>query len=254
MSLLVEVVSLGGFAHAALASGPARVIAVFERSGYVETPAGLACFGSVGNGPLNAITRMFPSTIAVGNALRFDLARTSSWKPRAAPKWNARATKRALEDVRVAARGRLPVEGFGFLLGAAPDTPAPVASFIRWLGDPIGGPGVEGLIGLGPGLTPAGDDLIGGALCALHAAGRSEIAVRLAGWALPLARTDTNRISQAHLACAAQGECGEAVNEAIVALLVGDTPDLERIDAIGHTSGWDALAGVILALSILVES
>jgi len=81
-----------------------------------------------------------------------------------------------------------------------------------------------------------------------------DAAARLAGWALPLAATATGRISRAHLACAAEGECGETVHEAILALLEGGLPDLDRIDAIGHTSGWDALAGAVLALRALQES
>ncbi|NBS58027.1 MAG: DUF2877 domain-containing protein, partial [Betaproteobacteria bacterium] len=42
-----------------------------------------------------------------------------------------------------------------------------------------------------------------------------------------------------------------AVNDAIVALVSGGEADLGRIDAIGHTSGWDALAGAALALEAL---
>ena len=45
----------------------------------------------------------------------------------------------------------------------------------------------------------------------------------------------------------------EAVNDAIVALIGGDAVDLNRIDAIGHTSGWDALAGVSLALTAAIR-
>ena len=127
-----------------------------------------------------------------------------------------------------------------------------VEALSRWLSNAQSLPhDAAGLIGLGPGLTPSGDDLIGGVLCALHAAGRGEIAARLAGWALPLARNGTNRISYAHLACAAEGACGETVNDAIVKLMSGERVDLLRISAIGHTSGWDALAGAALALTAL---
>lgn len=256
MSLPVEIVSLGRFAQAALAAcGEARLIAVFERSGYVETPLGLACVGKIGCGPLNAIVDVFPAGLAVGDALWIDVRRAFLWKPRTAPGWNARSVAGSLGRLRDAAHSLLPGAGFGYLLGEWCAQPPAVAALARWLAEPTGIPSdAGGLIGLGPGLTPAGDDLIGGALCALHAAGRGEIAARLALWALPLARTGTNRISQAHLACAAQGTCGEAVNDAIVALLSGEPPDLARIDAVGHTSGWDALAGAVLALGALLKS
>lgn len=250
----LEISSLGRFAQAALHSGPARLIAVFGRSGYVETPAGLACIGvpAIGNGPLNAIVAEFPHSAAVGDTLQFDLARASAWRPHAAPAWNPHALAKSLARMRAAARDSLATEGFGFLLDPDAILPPPVRALARWLADPSGSPsGAEGLIGLGPGLTPSGDDLIGGALCALHATRRNEIAERLSTWALPLSETGTNRISRAHLACAAQGACGEVVNDAIVALLRGDLPDLARIDAVGHTSGWDALAGAVLVLALV---
>lgn len=250
MSSPVRVSSLGRFARAALLSGEARVIAVFERSAYVETPAGLACLGAVGNGPLNARCGLATSDIAVGDLIATDIDGAATWRPASAPKWNASIVGASLMRLRAQAGPRLPSEGLGFVIDSARPRTIPIDALQRWLGDPTGDPdAARGLIGLGPGLTPSGDDLIGGAICALHAAGRSAQAKRLAAWALPLARVATNRISNAHLACAAEGECGEAVNDAIVALMAGAPTDLDSIDAIGHTSGWDALAGVALALS-----
>ena len=112
----------------------------------------------------------------------------------------------------------------------------------------------EVLIGLGPGLTPSGDDFIGGAMVALRALGWGALADRLAEWALPLAEKRTGRISRAHLACAAEGEGAEALHEAIRAM--GSSEEfsdgklsgcVDALDAIGHTSGWDALAGAAAA-------
>lgn len=249
MSSPIEVLSLGRFAGRALVSGEARVIAVFERSCYVETPAGLACIGMVGNGPLNADCEFLPDAISVGDALRIDLSHATLWQARPAPAWNAASVRESLAQLSAASRDRLPGEGYAYLLDAARERPAVVRALVRWIARPDGVPeDARGLVGLGPGLTPSGDDLIGGILCALHATGQTQVAKRLGAWALPLAKAGTNRISQAHLVCAAEGECGEEVNSAIVALLSGEAPDLVRIDAIGHTSGWDALAGVYLAL------
>lgn len=109
------------------------------------------------------------------------------------------------------------------------------------------------LVGMGNGLTPAGDDLIGGALVALRAVGDKATAGRLAGWALRLARTRTNRISLAHLQCAASGQGHEALHFALSAILAGRKnlgKELASLGRIGHTSGMDALSGALLALDV----
>lgn len=106
---------------------------------------------------------------------------------------------------------------------------------------------------MGGGLTPAGDDLIGGALIALRAVGKKGIANRLAKWALRLARSGTNRISFAHLACAASGQGHEALHQALAAILAGRRSlgkELSALKRIGHSSGMDALSGARLALDV----
>jgi hypothetical protein len=67
--------------------------------------------------------------------------------------------------------------------------------------------------------------------------------------AAPLA---TSPISAAFLRAAAEGLGCEALHEAISAILEGRTEALARhieaLGRIGHTSGWDALAGAVLVL------
>jgi hypothetical protein len=64
--------------------------------------------------------------------------------------------------------------------------------------------------------------------------------------------TGTNAISRAHLAAAARGLGGAAVHGILNDLLTGKSDALAArlaaIDRIGHTSGWDALAGAVVAL------
>jgi hypothetical protein len=112
------------------------------------------------------------------------------------------------------------------------------------------------LLGLGGGLTPAGDDLLGGALIALHALGGVAPAEGLAAAVLARAPARTGAISAAHLAAAARG-LGAAPLHAVLEALAGPgrpdegalTEALRRLDAIGHTSGWDAMAGVVAVWS-----
>jgi Protein of unknown function (DUF2877) len=110
------------------------------------------------------------------------------------------------------------------------------------------------LIGLGEGLTPAGDDCVVGVLAVIH---------HLAPWWLRQHPTITASIA-ARAAAATTTIAGEFVThaldgrfaETIVELLTGKTPDgIERAGAqllrTGATSGADTLVGVRLALQCL---
>ena len=131
--------------------------------------------------------------------------------------------------------------------------------FRDWLrGSPEGdsrsepGDGVRELIGLGIGLTPSGDDFLGGALLTLRALRRDAVADRLSDWLLPLLPTRTGAISAAHLTCAAAGSGGEAAHAALAALVATDgggaEAAVETVDGYGHSSGWDILAGISIVL------
>ena len=64
-------------------------------------------------------------------------------------------------------------------------------------------------------------------------------------------------LSVAHLSAAAAGRGSAALHAALNALVTGRADDLpaelERIEEIGHTSGWDALAGAVTALRSVTE-
>lgn len=115
----------------------------------------------------------------------------------------------------------------------------------------------KALVGLGPGLTPAGDDFLGGVMIALRWLRDEALAKRIAAWALPLARTRTSKISRAHLYCAANGEGAAALHDLLAAFSSTQRDDLnahvDALDSIGHSSGWDALAGVVCACATVVH-
>ena len=110
-----------------------------------------------------------------------------------------------------------------------------------------------GLIGLGTGLTPCGDDFLCGVLAGLILTGKEEetfsqtlhtqIAEHL---------TDTNAISAAFLQCALNGQFSAAVNS------LTTLPDAGKILndflAIGHSSGTDTLCGILWALNLAEEA
>lgn len=110
-------------------------------------------------------------------------------------------------------------------------------------------PDVRGLLGLGPGLTPSGDDVLGGTMIALHATGKPD-AARMVHAALRALPGHTNAISLAHLEAAARGRGAEALHLCLAGLLQGRFPEgaFRRLGRIGHSSGWDMALGMALVL------
>src|SRR3954469_11475168 len=227
--------------------GEGEVRQAFRRSFYAEFAGGrYACIGdvSLGRGPLNALIEGF-QLAAVGE--RVSLSVTARWTPPALP-------PNPVIDIgglQYAARGRTPNEGLGGLVIGAHNAlsghAAPALEALeRWLIGNALDDEAQMLVGLGPGLTPSGDDYLGGMLIALHAFERRPQAQALWRWLEPrLGRSSA--ISSAHLAAAAQGEGHEALHACLLALCDRSadwTRTLDEVAKVGHVSGWDALAGI----------
>ena len=253
----------------------------------------LGCIGglSLGDGPLNArgdlpdgldfeheglspgeSARIAGAELLIGESYAFGLEDAETWRPPPAPPTPSNdALTGGLEKLRRGAGAVSHDIGLGRLISDGPAgadgsdlvlerAVVATSALTHWFRHGLDGPaaepppaGCEALIGLGAGLTPSGDDWIGGALIALGTLGMSETARLLAGWVLPLALARTGKISIAHLAAAAGGEGAAALHDAIHAVCRDDGAKIEAalvdIDAIGHSSGWDALAGAAAVLS-----
>ncbi len=111
-----------------------------------------------------------------------------------------------------------------------------------------------GLAGLGPGLTPAGDDFLVGVVLGLWAAWPPAEVLPLARLIVRTAAPRTTRLSAAWLAAAARGETDAVWHDLLASLSTGWEREInaagQRILARGHTSGADALAGFWMALSV----
>src|ERR1700716_764477 len=164
----------GRFARQALAAGEGEVCAGFRRSFYLRVPGErYACIGdaSLGRGPLNVLIEEF-SPPQHGERMSVALEGAQSWSPRPLswPAANAQA-------LRHAAAGRVPDAGLGCLVVGANNAlsvhaqPA-IEALGAWLAGNTLLKEAEALIGLGPGLTPSGDDYLAGMLVALRAFGR----------------------------------------------------------------------------------
>ena len=247
-------VSVAGRFALEAAQGEGEVRAVFRRSCYLRFGNRYVCAGdhSLGRGPLNALMDDFKAP-SIGERVSLDMTSATAWTPAPLP---VLATP-DVKSLREAARGRVPDEGFGGLVVDAHNVLAghaqPALDAIdRWLVGNTLDDDAQGLIGLGPGLTPSGDDYLGGVLVALDQFGRKPQAQSLWRWLQPrLSRTSD--ISAAHLAAAAAGEGHEALHCCIEALctLTPDWPGaLGALGAVGHCSGWDSLAGVVAVAKI----
>jgi len=123
--------------------------------------------------------------------------------------------------------------------------------------------GVYRLAGLGPGLTPAGDDFLVGLLAALYAGGplltRKPWAVLQAQCEqiATVAASRTTTLSATWLTCAGQGAFGETWHDLINRInqqkktLIAQA--LTRILATGASSGADALSGFLWGMQLMPD-
>ena len=109
------------------------------------------------------------------------------------------------------------------------------------------------LVGLGAGLTPAGDDFIVGYFAALWSCSHREpgIAALLRSLAVPVARLSlhTNAISRQMLLDALQGHFAERLTEVVRCTCGGGDVAGATMRAleVGHSSGADVLCGLLFA-------
>jgi hypothetical protein len=114
------------------------------------------------------------------------------------------------------------------------------------------------LLGLGPGLTPSGDDFLVGLFAVLNVPGSPCHGLLDGGKdVLPGAHRATNVISLVALRAAADGHVRETISTLVAALLHG-TPStlaeaLRRVLAIGSSSGADLAAGVLAGLELNLQ-
>lgn len=104
------------------------------------------------------------------------------------------------------------------------------------------------LLGLGPGLTPSGDDLLGGFVCLRAACGA--LPPDFVSALTAEAARSTHTISQARLAHHLRGEGSVAECDLVRALRDGRdaSPSVEALRAFGHHSGDDFYDGARIAL------
>ena len=131
------------------------------------------------------------------------------------------------------------------------------AAVLALAGDsPVPGATLTSLVGLGPGLTPSGDDAIAGCLLTLRLLGRLGRLRQIAD-ELPAHLAATTSLSGSLLTAAADGYAAPQLVELLAAIgaFGPSTPHtrwrrlVEAVLAIGHSSGADLLTGVRATLA-----
>lgn len=267
----LRALAVGWRAHAALGRSGGRAVVLARLSGSLYLRAGgeIVWLG-LADAPLHAravLVADLPAG-AAGARLSLDPDGPTPWRPPlpwvGAPPVDALVS--ACRRLRAGAAALGPPAGLGVLLaGAVPQAPLDrAAPHVRALALACGQGDAEGaaraavpLLGLGPGLTPAGDDLVGGAffgrvLLARGTAG-AEAWARAAGRVRAHAAGRTHPVSEALLGDLLGGE-GPAPLHALLAGLaapgargVGDLA--QGVVRLGHSSGWDLLAGLLAGLA-----
>lgn len=125
--------------------------------------------------------------------------------------------------------------------------------------DPAAPASVRPLIGLGSGLTPSGDDLLVGYLAGLWCAvrnsrERTQFVTGLGETVIRLSQR-TNAISRTYLYHAARGQVSSRLADLAEAICRGENSDrlltaAESAMQVGHTSGMDAVTGLLIGLVV----
>ena len=205
----------------------------------------------IGNGPFNLVIEDdisfsehidIESVISIGDHhillgdLTINLTNANLWNPR--PDWEG---LHANKENILAQIAQLPITNYQF--------PTSLISALTIADIQNSQVAAQKLAGLGQGLTPAGDDLIMGAIYAVWIVHPHKVASVLAKEVTDTASPLTTSLSAAWLRAAGKGEAGSLWHDFFDALISVDQGSIQKardkILAVGETSGADALAGFV---------
>jgi hypothetical protein len=286
---VVPILGCGVLAREACRRGcDLTIAAAFARCIYLRSGTTFLCVGepALGNGPLTLVAdlrahRGFSGLglrvgkraqasdrgIAIGNSVSFRINECPTWHQ---PRWpHVPGTEELIETAASIARRamRAAPDGFaGAALGMqekagdlfARTERTRIERFTSWLTADVTIPGdaetlpaaVRGLVGLGTGLTPSGDDFLVGSLALLDAIGQHALRESLVQAVALIPPGLTSDLSLCLLRATAAGHVGEMAHRLVSSVITGDVDAaIAAAGAIGHSSGWDMLAGISTTLT-----
>ena len=262
---VIRPAAMGWKAHAALrtSGGVARVMASLTESIYLKACGEIVWLGPP-RSPRHPRAVLAAASSGRHASLSFDLAGLEPWRPTRIALDRASLRTGAVDLAARLRRQRdgAPPPGFaGLLVGAPLDFPlhhaaGPVAEMAAACEVDDAGRAASAagaLLGLGPGLTPAGDDFVGGMLFARHALGPDAAWASVGATIVAWARARTHPISAALLEDLAAGESHEPLHGLVPALAQRAGGEawraVEQLGRLGSSSGWDMLTGVLVGLA-----
>ena len=237
--------------------------------------------------PTGSTYRVVDDCLRLGRSAVIDLSQASAWEPECrsgTPRPPGTTPRRPPGSSSELLRHLPPARGFGAFLpalsayaegGSLPTRPLQATPVLTQASPAVFGLAracrerdeaallarAADLVGLGEGLTPSGDDFVGGVLFSL--AMLRDAGTRLPGSSpravasfLERSRKRTNRISFALLSDHGSGYACEPAHRFMLGLMAEGEPELTRRAAsdlvrIGHSTGWDLLAGMWTAWAIV---
>jgi hypothetical protein len=264
----------------------ARILHIFDRAVNLIAGPDVLSFVTpeIGDGPFNVVLpscnfaqqitlsdplRIAPNGLHIGDLI-IDLSSATLWHPY--PDWQhlrlQRARVRAQAPIiRAVLQRYAPANSLAHVVVDLPTPPSSLeahfvnATRLHWhdlyqgalnLDYGVCAASAEQLVGLGSGLTPAGDDWLLGCALAAHLDLPSPTAAALILNAVRLAASSTNPLSSCWLRAAVNGACSRYWHTFFAGCLGGDSRAVYRaafhIVRQGHSSGADALAGYFALL------
>ncbi len=271
-----------------------EVCAVFEQTFYVRTENGLLCVavGGMYNGPLTIVTNTPVTTswrasgvqvgqhavlrsrkMALGLGLVITFGEATEWIPPRPAAIDVEMTSRGIAHLRARVVDRLPKNGLAEFVAPsnlhirsslAMVAEGPICRILKALSLALSrrrlfqpAPSdVAALSGLGPGLTPSGDDFLGGMMIGLYGVGEDGFAQDIWRIINDWEESALNFVSRSHLRAAADGLAADGILRLMRVVSLGEKIDdetLAAVDRIGHTSGWDVVAGLVVALETWID-
>ncbi len=256
----------------------ARILHLFRRACNLVNETGeilSLVTPDLGNGPFAIVLEPidFEAHLTAGSPIHFHpghftlgpleihTATAKLWQP--IPDWYALASSNSLIGYAQIVQSLLAAEAPPDSLAALQYQPAttlaaPLATRARATIAQLAQPATRAeaahaLAGLGPGLTPAGDDFLVGFMHAAWAC-QPQNALSLCEPLAARATPRTHALSRAWLTAAARGEAGEVWHTFLKTLTQADKVAVlaaaRHILPTGHTSGADALAGFLHGLAV----